>query len=65
VPGIVWIADVAPESPPHVRQRREEQEYVIHTRGLKITTLDETDYASVLRSLALISLRLATAAANT
>jgi hypothetical protein len=43
LPGIVWVADVAPDRLLIFDNEREEQEYVIGTRGLKITTLDETD----------------------
>jgi hypothetical protein len=37
------VADVAPDRLLMFDNECEEQEYVIGTRGLKITTLDETD----------------------
>jgi hypothetical protein len=43
VARIIWVADVAPDRLLMFDNEREEQEYVIGTRGLKITTLDETD----------------------
>jgi hypothetical protein len=40
LPGIVWVADVPPDRLLMFDNGREEQEYVIDTRGLKITALE-------------------------